>query len=307
VSGTSSARVTLLDGFGLDLHGDGRPSSAHTLPPGVQRLVAHLSLSRRVSRSATAGRLWPEVSEAHAQGSLRSALWRLQKAAPGVVEVSGDVLRLVAGVRVDVRELSDWAQRAITSPGAVAQAAVPDAALSGDLLPGWYDDWVLVERERLHQLRLHALEAAAMALASHGRYWDALQTAYAAVRAEPLRESAHRTIVRVHLAEGNDFEAVRAYDLFRTMLRDELGVLPTEQMTRLVRPIVPRRQVSAGSTLPAVVASSVAGPASMQRRRRVLDDLRAQQELGTAAIVAPRPPGDACDRPRTLTRSSAAT
>jgi DNA-binding SARP family transcriptional activator len=44
-------------------------------------------------------------------------------------------------------------------------------------------------------------------------------------------------VVSVHLSEGNVAEAVRAYEFFRTMLQDELGVAPTEQMTRLVRHI----------------------------------------------------------------------
>jgi DNA-binding SARP family transcriptional activator len=240
-----AARVTLLDGFRLDGQGLDQCSPRGGLPPGVQRLVAHLCLSGRVTRTATAGRLWPGVSEGHAHGSLRSALWRLHGAAPGVIEVSGEALCLAAGVRVDVRELSDWALRAIASLEGVAEVAVPDAALGGDLLPGWYEDWVLLERERLHQLRLDALEATAAGLAVHGRHWEALQAAYAAVRAEPLRESAHRTIVRVHLAEGNLAEATRAYELFRSMVEDELGVLPTAQMTRLVQSIPPRRCSSA--------------------------------------------------------------
>ena len=244
-------RVTLLDGFRLDVHGIDQCSSGG-LPPGVQRLVAHLCLSGGASRTATAGRLWPDVSECHAYGSLRSALWRLHKAAPSVIEVSGEVLRLSQDVRVDVRELSDWAQRAIAPPEDDAEIAVPDAALGGDLLPGWYDDWVLFERERLHQLRLHALEATAARLAVHGRHWEALQAAYAAVRAEPLRESAHRTIVRVHLAEGNLAEAARAYELFRSMVGSELGVPPTEQMTRLVQCIPPRRCSSATEAAPAI-------------------------------------------------------
>jgi DNA-binding SARP family transcriptional activator len=246
MDGLPPTRVMLLDGFSLDVPGEAGRAATECLPPGVQRLVALLCLSGRVSRTATAGQLWPDVSEGHAHGSLRSALWRLHRAAPGVVDVSGDALCLATGVRVDVLELSDWAQRVIASPAGVVDLAVPEAALGGDLLPGWYDDWVLVERERLHQLRLHALEAVAAGLAVHGRHWEALQVAYAAVRAEPLRESAHRTIVRVHLAEGNLTEAVRAYDLFRTMLADELGVLPSEQMTRLVRDVPRRRRVPAG-------------------------------------------------------------
>jgi DNA-binding SARP family transcriptional activator len=231
---SSLARVTLLDGFGLERPGHDLRSAAGDLPHAVQRLLAHLCLSTRVTRTATAGHLWPDVPEDHAHGSLRSALWRLNKAAPGLVEASGTCLRLARNVRVDVRDFSDWAGRAVSPPPGGEDAALPDASLLGDLLPGWYDDWVLLERERLRQLRLHALEAVAARLASLGRHVEALQAAHAAVLAEPLRESAHRLVVRIHLAEGNVAEAVRAYELFRSKLEDELGVPPSELMTRLV-------------------------------------------------------------------------
>ncbi len=230
----SSAHVTLLDGFELDLVGRGRRATADDLPRAVQRLVAHLCLSTRAARTATAGHLWPDVPEDHAQGSLRSALWRLNKAAPGLVEVSGGALHLAADVGVDVRDLSAWARRAIAPVTGAGDVALPDPALLGDLLPGWYDDWVLLERERLRQLRMQGLESVAARLASLGRRCEALQAAYAAVSAEPLRESAHRMVVSIHLADGNVVEAVRAYECFRTMLEDELGVPPSESMTRLL-------------------------------------------------------------------------
>lgn len=244
-----SPRVTLLDGFGVLLPGRERWSGDEDLPPAVQRLVALVCLCRRPSRVSTAGRLWPDVAEDHAQGSLRSTLWRLNKAAPGLVEVSGSALRLSADVRVDVRELSEWALQAVSTTSdhvVLPGTALPDAALLGDLLPGWYDDWVLLERERLRQLRIRALEAVATSLASLGRHGEALEAAHAAVTAEPLRESARRILVSIHLAEGNLAEAVWAYEHFRTVLEDELGVPPTEQMTRLVEHIPQvRRELSA--------------------------------------------------------------
>jgi DNA-binding SARP family transcriptional activator len=232
-----SAAVALLDGFTLDLPGRGPSSAADDLPRAVQRLVAHLCLAPRLTRTATAGRLWPDVPEDHAHGSLRSALWRLNKAAPGLVESSGCALRLAPGVRVDVRDLGEWTRRAVAPSGEAADVVLPDPALLGDLLPGWYDDWVLLERERLRQARLHALEAVAARLAAAGRHAEALDAAFLAVRAEPLRESAHRTLVEVHLAEGNLADAVRVYDSFRAVLWEELGVSPTQRMTDLVRGI----------------------------------------------------------------------
>lgn len=235
-------RVGLLDGFTVE---GGPGSSVGDLSRGAQRLVAYLGLSGRRARAVVAGELWPGVPEEHAQGSLRSALWRLQKAAPGLLEVSPGALSLAPAVRVDVAELTGWARRVLEPAVPVDDLAVGDAWLRGELLPGWYDDWVLLERERLRQLRMHALEALAARLAAVGRNGEALQAAYAAVRAEPLRESAHRAVVRVHLGEGNLAEAVRAFDRYRVLVEEELGVGPTEQMTRLVRdldracPLVP--------------------------------------------------------------------
>jgi DNA-binding SARP family transcriptional activator len=237
VSLTTAPRLTLLDGFTLRLDGPRSPDLSRDLPRGVQRVLAHLALCPRSPRSAVAGRLWPDVSEQHAHGSLRSALWRLQKTAPGLVEASNGVLGLAAHVTVDVRELGDWAHR-LRDP-CLDVDDLPPPALGAELLPGWYDDWVLLERERLRQLRVHALEALAHRLIAAGRYPDALDAAYAAVQAEPLRESAHRLLVQAHLAEGNAADALAAYDSFRRLLDAELGVAPTAQMTGLLAGLCP--------------------------------------------------------------------
>lgn len=234
MDGAPLARVVLLGGFAVELDGTEPGSTLADLPRGVQRLVAYLGLADRPTRAAVAGHLWPDVPEEHALGSLRSALWRLHKVAPGLVEVSGGALFLARGVRVDVREFTDWA-RWVLDPGTdVGGLASDHLGLPGELLPGWYDEWVLLERERLCQLRLHALEAWAGKLAAAGRYGEAIQAACAAVGVEPLRESAHRALVRVHLAQGNVAEAVRSYESFRALLAAELGVEPTAQMDALV-------------------------------------------------------------------------
>jgi DNA-binding SARP family transcriptional activator len=240
----SGPRVTLLDGFTVRDGAAARRPAAVELPRAVQRVVAHLCLAERPARTAVSGQLWPDVPEDRAQASLRSALWRLRRSAPELLDPSDGVLRLAAGVRTDVRELHGWAERVCDPRTGTDRVVLPDPALLGDLLPGWYDDWVLLERDRLARLRLHALETAAVRLGAAGRHAEALQAAYLAIRTEPLRESAHRTVVRVHLAEGNVAEALRAHDLFRDLLRDELGVPPTEQMSRLVRGIPRSRRLA---------------------------------------------------------------
>jgi DNA-binding SARP family transcriptional activator len=113
---------------------------------------------------------------------------------------------------------------------------VDRASFGADLLPDWTDDWVMIERERLRQLRLHALETLCDRLAEARRFGESVQAGLAAVRAEPLRESAQRSLIRAYLAEGNQGEAIRQYRAFRQLLLEELGVAPSRELEELVPP-----------------------------------------------------------------------
>lgn len=101
-------------------------------------------------------------------------------------------------------------------------------------LPAWDEPWLLIERERQRQLRMHALETLSAALAQQGQYPQAITAALAAVRAEPLRESSQRKLIAAHLAEGNISEAVRQLTAYRTLLRVELGITPSRPLEAMV-------------------------------------------------------------------------
>ncbi|WP_329453749.1 SARP family transcriptional regulator (plasmid) [Streptomyces sp. NBC_01724] len=205
------------------------------LCPNGQRLVAFLGLRGRVSRTVLAGTLWPEVTEGHARGSLRTTLWKLPRSAPPLIGCCGDALLVTPTLRVDVRALTQTALGVVQEDGSPLHGLPPLGLLTGeDLLPGWDEDWVLLERERLRQLRLHALDALAAALVRQGRPALAMEAAWASVRAEPLRESAHRAVVSAHLAEDNVAEAVRHYEAFRRLLDEELGVAPSPRFARML-------------------------------------------------------------------------
>ncbi|MEU1668420.1 BTAD domain-containing putative transcriptional regulator [Streptomyces sparsogenes] len=206
------------------------------VPPTGQRVLAYLGLHETVTRTALAGLLWPDVTEEHAQGSLRTALWRLQRAGHPVVECRGDVLVLLSGVTVDVHAVSRTALRAVDCPEAFGDQLPLELLSFGDLLLGWEEEWVMIERERLRQLRLHALESLSVALADRGRHGLALEAALACVAMAPLRESAHRAVTAVHLAENNVAEAYRQYEAFRRMIHDELGMAPSARFTSMLPP-----------------------------------------------------------------------
>lgn len=207
------------------------------IPEGCKRLVAFIALRRsRVERCHAAGTLWPAVDDRRAAGNLRSALWRLRGADIDVLEVDKRSMGLRTSVTVDVHEVADWAGRL------VAQRPLPDDlslslsfADALDLLPGCYDDWAIIERERMRQRMLHALEALSRAMTDMGRHGEAIEAAMTAVGVEPLRESAQRTLLEAHLAESNLIEARRDFLTYRNLVRRELGVEPSVELAALVR------------------------------------------------------------------------
>ena len=101
-----------------------------------------------------------------------------------------------------------------------------DELVAGDLLPGWYDEWVVAEREHFRQLRLHALEKLCEQLTDEGRFGEAVEAGLVAVSGEPLRESAHRVLIRAYLKEGNRGEAIRQYEACRQVLAAGAGHRP---------------------------------------------------------------------------------
>jgi DNA-binding SARP family transcriptional activator len=181
-----------------------------------------------------ASTLWPNLTEERAFANLRSTIWRLRQLGCVAVDSPGEDLKLAEEVEVDVYQMVQLAHE-ILDGSARPPGWRAIAPLTGELLPEWDDEWVLLERERLRQLRLHALEVLSDRLTGVGRLPESVEVAVAAVAIDPLRESARRTLIRAHLAEGNLGEAFRQYEDYRKLLRDELGLDPTPLMQGLIR------------------------------------------------------------------------
>jgi DNA-binding SARP family transcriptional activator len=215
-------RLGLLEGFQLECAG-----GELDLPLSSQRVLAFLALQLRPqSRCYVAATLWMDCSEERAGASLRSALWRINRCGHPLVAADTRALRLMPDVVVDLRESARSAQKVVR--GEVKGGAVRvDELNAGDLLPGWYDEWVVTEREHFRQLRLHALEKLCEQLTDEARFGEAVEAGQAAVAGEPLRESAHRVLIRAYLTEGNRGEALRQYEACQRVLRHELGIDPS--------------------------------------------------------------------------------
>jgi DNA-binding SARP family transcriptional activator len=239
----TDVQIGLLNGFCVTTSGE--PIS---LPMGAQRLVAFLAVHRRPAlRAFVAGTLWPETSEERALANLRSTLWRIHRCDANLVVSRDQQLALAPGAEIDVVEAESLARNILENAFPVSLDLALDS-LASDLLPDWYDDWALIEREQFRQLRLRALDSLSSRLVAAGRYSEALDAGLAAVAGEPLRESAHRAVVRVHLAEGNICEAIRQYRLCRRLLHEQLGLEPSELMEGLFDHVMARRRLGDRST-----------------------------------------------------------
>jgi DNA-binding SARP family transcriptional activator len=227
-------RLRLLGAFALERNG-----RVLDVPRSAQRILAFLALRPyALQRRFVAGSLWLDAPEGRAEANLRSAIWRLRSIRAGPIVLTGQgTLRLDSHVSVDIHLAREQAHRWLTkkpTPGDLTD----HSSLQSELLPDWYEEWVIDERDQFRQLRLHALEAMAETLSRMGRHADALLAALDAATEDPLRESAQRTLIKVHLAEGNTSEAIRQLRRCEQLFERELGLRPSRTLTDMVRDAV---------------------------------------------------------------------
>lgn len=217
--------VTLLGNFRLAMG-----AKPVVVRPSVQRLVALVGVLGPLDRVDVAQLLWLDRCDAQALGNLRTLLWHMRRETPQLVDEGG--ARLTIEGSVDLTQVVSWSERVLR--GGDPGAALP-SGIGRELLTGWSDEWLITRREEIRQVQLHALEAAARHALGTGRYADAWTRAWTAVSADPLRESAVRILIEIHLAEGNAAEAVRRYRHFREVLQRELETSPSPRLEALMR------------------------------------------------------------------------
>jgi DNA-binding SARP family transcriptional activator len=224
-----------------------------------QRLITLLGLAGRSGRAHVAGVLWPESTDDRALASLRRAILQTQKRSPGLLQADRLSIGLVDDVEVDVDEVRR-AAAATEDAIAVGEAAALFGALVGEeLLPGWYDDWVLPERDRLEQLRVKAFERIARHALEARDLTLAIDAARAAGDIDPLVESASELAIRAHLDRGDPGSALREFDRYRDAMRDELGAAPSRTILELIEPV--RAPPPPSTPLPPVLPHPVLPPA----------------------------------------------
>lgn len=242
---------------------NGRPLD--TLRSGrTLELLAYLAVHRGSpqTRQHVAGVLWPDSTDTQARTNLRRELHQLRDALP-------DADRFLT---IDARQLG-WAEDAPCSLDvADFEAALAEAnaaverddevafrgaaeravhAYRGDLLPGFYDDWVLVERERLRRSCVALLDRLTAVLPEEGAIAPASDLARRRVELEPLEEAGYRRLMELQGRAGDRAAALATYHRCTSVLQRELGVEPCAEtvasyqrlFAEAVEPLAPAREL----------------------------------------------------------------
>jgi predicted ATPase/DNA-binding SARP family transcriptional activator len=210
-------------------------------------LLAYLAnhLDRPHPRELLIELLWPGVDLPSGRSSLSRELTSLRRQLepPGVPEGAviladrASVQLNPAACETDVQAFETGLQHAERARCAAERTArLTEAAelYHGELLPGYFDDWILHERQRLAELFFHALEDLTASLAQAGDHHGAIQWARRAVAADPLREEAHQELIRLFQAAGQPAAALRQYHELERLLAQELGATPAPETAALV-------------------------------------------------------------------------
>ena len=276
----------LLGGFSARLD-TGEPCGLPTRK--TQGLLAYLALpaGRFHSREKLTALLWGDTAEAQARQSFRQALARIRRALgsdePAILLTRGDTIALdAAQVSVDAAEFE--AALADGSPEALARAA---ALYKGDLLDGFavdespFEEWRVVERERLRELALDGLARLLREQLDADGPEPAIQTALRILAMDPLQEAVHRAVMRLLLKQGRRAAALQQYQVCVSSLQRELGVEPEEDTRELYREILRtsgpvQRRPAPGAAMPsALLLPGGAAEGPMIGRALELDGLQA--------------------------------
>lgn len=265
--------VVLFGGFALRRGGD-------TVPPIPSRagrsLFAYLVVNRGTpqARERLVAELWPELPEGRGRRRLSHTLWQVQDALgelPGggsYLETAADSLAFSssAPVRVDVDAFEQGLEelRHLRADGTVRARDLGQLEQAVDLyrgafLDGHYEPWVLAEQERLGQRYLEALSLSMALMKRFGAYEDALVYARRLTNQAPLREDAHREVMRLSMLLGRPGEAIQQYERCTEVLLDELGTAPAAATTALHERVVRQQRFGSGAPTQPPTTSSFPG------------------------------------------------
>jgi DNA-binding SARP family transcriptional activator/tetratricopeptide (TPR) repeat protein len=201
-------------------------------------LILHAGTAFR--REHLAGLFWLDSEETLAKGYLRQALWRLRKA---FSSASPNVPNFFQTDKISITfdsQQASWLDVAVLKKEhkeGIDDLITATQVYTGELLPGFYDEWVLRERERLHALFERKMQRLLELLISAGQWEELIRQAERWIALGDTPESAYRAMILAHAVQGDVSMALAVYKRCLQALERELGVLPSPETTRLAEQV----------------------------------------------------------------------
>jgi predicted ATPase/DNA-binding SARP family transcriptional activator len=218
---------------------DGQVVAIESRPSRLLFAYLALTAGKHHPRERLAGLLWPESDESCARSNLRQTLWRLRKAL-------GEDYLLVDNKTVAFNSgCPYWLDTALLEDRPDQDLTEAVSAYEGELLPGYYEDWVLLARERLQAAFERKIERLLQTLEQQGRWTEVVRWAEQWIAFGQTPEPAYRALMIAHAAKGDLAAAAGAYERCRAALQLEVDVEPSSETKRLYERLIIGRDLPA--------------------------------------------------------------
>ncbi|MGH2606711.1 MAG: AAA family ATPase, partial [Anaerolineales bacterium] len=249
----------------------------------AQSLLAYLAMHPGVAhrREKLAGIFWPEASDRQARSNLRYTLWQVRKAMGGSKAdrfIQADKIAVTflegSGAWVDAVELGSPEEEAAGSEGLIRSLSL----YGGELLPGFYEEWVVLERDRLSGRYDQRMNRLLDRLMEEGRWAAVFEWAERWISHGHGPEPAFRALMRAHAALDDAVGLAAAYSRCRESLRQQVGVDPSPATVRLFQELSSAKPVARETRLPTNEIRT-GPPEPLPPEAEVPEFLRAESEV----------------------------
>ncbi|HEU5230893.1 MAG TPA: BTAD domain-containing putative transcriptional regulator [Ktedonobacteraceae bacterium] len=210
----------------------------------ARELFCYLLSHRGKSKEHIGLALWPDSSSDQLRDYFHSALYHLRNALGNL-----EWIRFENNLYFFNRQLDYWFDVEVFED-ALAQAQkllpqVPTQAISkleeavdlyrGDCFEDLFDgNWYQLQRKNLRQKYQDALLTLGQLYSAEKQYTQAAQAYSQLITHDSFLEIAHRELIRCYERLGERGQALRHYQTFVQMMKEELGALPTNETTLLI-------------------------------------------------------------------------
>lgn len=249
---TFSVRVRVLGDEFIEC--DGKPvATAEWRSSKAKEFFLYLLFEGAARREQISLEFWPDSSSSRVRSNFHTTLYRARRAlGENVILYEDDIYRINPEINIwcDALVFERYVKQAQMLPYSDVHAddlyRKAIAYYQGDFLPSLDAEWLIPRRETLYEMYISALIGAGQCARARGDYEEAIGLFKRALKIDPFREEAHRTLLSCYASMGEVSRVFKHFDLMKSSFMDELGVLPSPETHAYVQQLT--RHISLSST-----------------------------------------------------------